>query len=260
MENEAGEWLEDLVYQASLSPGYVDSDIQPPGPQHPGEWVVVYEFVNHDALRGWLDSDARQSRIDKQPELFMSQPREQVLATRPRGQQPVTAVSSFRLRSDAKGEFDDAFARLLATVETFDGFVQCEMFPAESGLQEDAIVVFSFENRALLDRWLHSSERAAEMTRIDQLLDADRTTNVMGGFAGWFGNPADAPVRTWKQAFLVLVALYPTALAVGFLRDLLLPDLSTPVATLIGNALGVAILSWLVMPPLTRRCSEWLRR
>lgn len=261
MEAAAGKWLEDLVHYASLAPGYVESEIQPPGPQHPDEWVVVYEFIDHGALTDWLESDARQSRIGKQPQLFAGEPREQVLATQPRVKQPVTAVSSFRLKSDVDDdEFDQAFATVSAALHAFPGSVQCELFRAQPGLQDDTIVVFSFENRAALDRWLNSDERLEALSAIDPFMETDRTINVIGGFAGWFGNPADAPVRTWKQAVLILGALYPTALAVGFVRDLIFDDLSVPVATLIGNAGGVAILSWLVMPPLTRRFTDWLRR
>lgn len=222
--------------------------------------MVVYEFSDHASLTNWLTSDERTSRIGIQPELFVGQPREQILATRSRAQQVVTAVSSFRLRPHVEPQFDAAFEQLLSAVEGFEGFRQCEMFPAEPGLQDETVVVFSFENRGLLDNWLASDERKLAMASIDPLLEAERTTNVIGGFAGWFGNSADSPVRTWKQAALVLGALYPTALAVGFVRDLILPDLSTPIATLIGNAGGVAILSWLIMPPLTARFADWLRR
>jgi len=249
------------VHQASLAPGFVQCNIEPPGPKHPNEFVVVYEFLDRTALSNWLTSTDRTSRIGTEPELFAGLPREQILATRTSDQQAVTAVSSFRLRHGTPGtDFDAAFENLVREVETFEGFVQCQLLPAEEGLQEETIVVFSFESRRLLDTWLESAERERAMAQIDPLLERDRTTNVVGGFAGWFGEPGDSPVRTWKQAALVLGALYPTALFVGFVRDLILPDLPVLIATLIGNAGGVAILSWLLMPPLTRRLAGWLRR
>lgn len=258
-EDDAADWLKDLVHRASLADGFMKCDLQRPGPQHPDEWVVVYEFVDHEALRSWLTSTERTSRIGAEAELFAGEPREQILAMGGSAEHPVTAVSSFRLNTDVSGsELEPIFAELRAAVETFDGFLRHELFPPEPGLQEETVVVFSFENRALLDVWLQSAEREHAMSKIDPLLDV-RTTNVIGGFAGWFHNPSHTPVRTWKQAALVLAALYPTALVVGFLRDLVLPDLAGPIATLIGNALGVAILSWLVMPPLTRRFADWLR-
>lgn len=260
-EPEAKAWLDELVQEASLRQGFVQCDVQPPGPQHPDEWVVVYEFTDQATLSAWLESPTRTDRIGAEKELFAGVAREQILATRTQSQQGVTAVSSFRLRPDAAGAtFDAAYAQLRRAVESFDGSIQCELFAAEPGLQDETIVVFSFDNRTLLDRWLNSPERIEAMAKIDPLLLADRTTNVIGGFAGWFANPSGSRVRTWKQAALVLVALYPTALAVGFVRDLFLPDLAGPVATFISNAVGVAILSWLVMPPLTRRFADWLRR
>ncbi len=256
---------------ASKHDGFVRSDIQPPRPQHPDEWVVVYEFASRELLSAWLRSPDRSEMVDAEPDLFIGAPREQVLATR-NMDESVQAVASFRLRkidTDApRGVLDassveDAFVaeyeRLVDVVSAFPGFLRIELFPAVSGVQDETVVVFSFENRVRLDSWLESDERADALRRLEPLFESDRTLNVVGGFAGWFGNPADRPVRTWKQATLILLALYPTALAVGFVRDLVLPDLPGPVATLVGNAGGVLVLSWWLMPLLTARFAAWLR-
>lgn len=92
------------------------------------------------------------------------------------------------------------------------------------------------------------------------LVEGDRTVNVVGGFAGWFSGPTGAAPKRWKQAALVLLALYPTALVVGIVRDAIAPDLPVLLAVFIGNVGGVAILSWILMPALTRRFDAWLRR
>ena len=97
------------------------------------------------------------------------------------------------------------------------------------------------------------------LDQLDSIIDGDRTVNVVGGFAGWFAHPNVAPKR-WKQAALVLLALYPTSLVLGVIRDALYPDLAGAVAILIGNAIGVAVLSWILMPALTRAFDGWLRR
>ncbi len=58
----------------------------------------------------------------------------------------------------------------------------------------------------------------------------------------------------------MLLALYPTSLVIGMVREALWPDLNSPVATLFGNVIGVAVLSWVLMPFLTSRFDRWLRR
>ena len=271
-ERQAQAWLEEIVQLAAETPGYVRGDIQPPGPDHPDEWVVVYEFANSEQLATWLTSRERQAMVTAEPDLFEGAPREQVIATRYLDES-ITAVASFRLRPfdnnveaallDA-ATVEDAFAteyeNLVATVSQFPGFVRCELFEAVPGVQDETIVVFTFEARTDLDAWLESPERQDVLARIKPLFASDRTMNIVGGFAGWFGNAPDRPVRTWKQAALILLALYPTALAIGALRDVVAPGLPGPIATLIGNAGGVIVLTWWLMPELTNRFSEWLRR
>ncbi len=267
----AERWLNEIVRLASESPGFVRSEVQPPGPDHPNEWVVVYEFRTRDELDAWLSSSVRSEMVAREPDIFLGHPREQVLAAR-NLEHSVTAVASFRLASlepdsprgvlDAQtveAAFVAEYDRLHSVVSRFPGFLRCEYHPATQGVQDEEIIVFTFADRPSLDGWLGSEERKTTLERIRPLLKDDRTLNIVGGFAGWFDTQSDRPVKTWKSAALILLALYPTALAVGYVRDLALPDLSGPVATLIGNAGGVAILSWFVMPPLTRRLALWLR-
>lgn len=265
MHEEAEVWLQQILTLAAHANGYVRGEIQRPGTQHPNEWVVVYEFSNSDTLNGWLRSPERIEICEQQAALFEGPAREQVLATA--GQQnAVTGVSSFLLRAPADrreanrvhDEFAAAYAGLVAEVERFDGCISCDLLEAKPGIQEEMVVVFSFESREQLDAWFRSEKRKALLEQIDPLLAGERTTNVVGGFAGWFAPGRSTP--TWKQATLVLAALYPTALAIGFIRNLVAPDLPFTLATFIGNAIGVAILSWVAMPPLTRKFQRWLTR
>ncbi|MEM8705294.1 MAG: antibiotic biosynthesis monooxygenase [Actinomycetota bacterium] len=265
-DDDAERWLQRLIALAAKAPGHLGAELQRPGPEHPGEWVAVYEFADRDLLAGWLSSPERVEMRATEAEVFVGDAREQILATSDR-HRAVTAVSSFRLRraDDDRtarrlaAEFEEAFDRLLDALRRFDGFISVDRFDPEPGVQDDLIIVFSFATRGQLDVWFDSVERADALSGIDPLLADPRTTNVVGGFAGWF-TPGDRPTPTWKQATLVLAALYPTALVIGSIRDTIAPDLPVVLATLIGNAAGVAVLSWLLMPPLTRRFQRWLTR
>jgi uncharacterized protein len=145
-------------------------------------------------------------------------------------------------------------------ISTFDGFLKVEMFEPIDGVQDEAVVVFSFSNRDDLDRWLSSDERRDILASIDEHLVGDRTLNVIGGFGGWFDRPGAGVVKRWKQAVVVLLALYPISLVLGLLREAFLPDIEFAFGTLIGNVVGVALLSWIVMPWLNRHFEPWLRR
>ncbi len=60
---------------------------------------------------------------------------------------------------------------------------------------------------------------------------------------------------------MVLFALYPTVLVINELLGWVLPeDFPYLLGVLIGNVVGVAALSWILMPRLTSYFHTWLRR
>lgn len=235
------------------------SDIQPPTDIHPGEWVILYQFTDAESLHAWLTSAVRDELVAEGRDLIAGNVREQVvaLAVKP---EPVTAVASFYLRPDAGMPYTDFYDRLVQMLVTFPGFNHAELFPPIPGIQDDTVVLLSFDTREHLDAWLDSSERQRLLDEIDPYIEGGRTLNVVGGFAGWFGRPGMATVKTWKQAAIVLLAIVPISILVTALRRWMLPDVNWMVGVVIGNVIGVAALSWVAMPFLTRVFERWLQR
>lgn len=256
-EREFERWLRRITTTASREPGHIGSDIQPPGPQHPDEWVILYQFADQRQLDGWLTSPVRAALLAEGAELTKGVARVQRLAMGA-GDDPVTAVASCRVLSGHEGDFRAGYDRLLDSLQSFDGYLRAQLFPPVPGVQDETVIVFSFESRHQLDTWLESTERRRILDDLDVHLDGERQVNVVGGFGGWF-DMGSAPVKTWKQALVVLTALYPTVLFLNEVYDRVLPD-STPylLQVLIGLISGVAILSWILMPRLTTRLSGWL--
>lgn len=251
-------WFERLIERASKAEGFLRGDIQASEPHRLDDWIVVYEFASATTLASWLESKERAERVAQESELFEGTARQQILAM-PCPATSVTAVSSFPVRLGEEARFRAHYQRLTSIVSRFDGFIRSELIPAVSEVQHESIVVFSFRSRATLDTWLRAKERNAILAEMRPLLTGDNTMNVVAGFGGWFNPPNRSP-KIWKQAALVLLALYPTSLLLSWLRGVALPGLSFAVAVLVVNIVGVSLLSWILMPPLTQRFNRWLRR
>lgn len=257
-EAEFEGWLRGLLDVARDAPGHVSSDLQPPNDVHPGEWVVVYQFEDAASLEGWLHSSVRAELMREAADLVDGPPREQVVALA-QGPEPVTAVASFRVRAGEEHRYATLHARLVQRLAGFPGYLRSEVFEPVAGVQDETVVVFSFDSREHLDAWLVSEERRAMLAEIEPFVEGERTVNVVGGFAGWFGGQGPG-VRRWKQASVVLLALFPTSLVLTLVRMWLLPDVHWVLGVLFGNVLGVIALSWVLMPFLTRVLDGWLRR
>lgn len=257
-EREFEAWLHTLVAQAEKARGYLGAEIQQPMASRPDEWVVIYRFASPDLLEGWLDSGQRRALLEQGEALSVGPAREQVVVLE-RNLDPVTAVVSVRVDPDHRDEYLELYHEIDGAMSRAPGFVRTEMFEPVPGLQDDTVVVFTFDGRENLDAWLESPERRAILDRMQPFVETPHTINVVGGWGGWFDLGEDQP-RRWKQAVVVLLALYPTILLLTLIDNRWVPDPPLPLDVLMTNIAGVVILTWLLMPRLTRAFNNWLSR
>lgn len=258
-EREFERWLRRLTAMAREAPGHVGAEIHPPDDVHPGEWTIVYQFESADTLAAWLSSTSRSAILDEGRALVSGTAREQIVALEDQ-RESVTAFASFLVRPGAEERYAELYRRLIARLEQFPGYLRSELYEPVPGVQDETVVAFSFDSRDRLQDWLESDERGEVLDEIADVLERDPTLNVVGGFGGWFGQPGTVEVKRWKQASIVLLALFPTSLMLTVVRGWLFPDLGLVLGVLFANVLGVIILSWLLMPPLTKWLANWLRR
>jgi antibiotic biosynthesis monooxygenase (ABM) superfamily enzyme len=258
-EDAFGVWVTRLITAAYRTPGYVSAGVERPDASHPGEWLVVYRFEDGDSLDGWLSSATRQALLREGEALVEGEAREQIVAGVP-AHDEVRVVSSYQLRDGAHAEHLLFHQRVLDQLRGFPGFIGREILDAVEGVQSETVVMLTFDSRSNLVGWMESSERRAALAELETLTVGELTTTVVGGFAGWFPSAEGAgPTPKWKQAFVVLVALYPTVILTTQLGRWLWPDLNTYVAIFVGNVISIAILTWILMPALTHRLRSWLR-
>ena len=218
---------------------------------------MVYQFVDSESLNAWLRSPTRQALIADGNGLVEPGAREQVVAVSASGD-PVTAVSSVRVKPEFTREHRDLHDQIVAELASAEGFVRCELFEPVVGVQDDTIVFITFDNRMHLDRWLSSEQRHHILRQMEPYIESERTVNVVGGYAGWFASNMKVP--KWKSAVAVLLAIVPTSLAFAAVRSMIFPDVPVVPGVIIGNVFGVVVLTWLLMPFITARLDPWLRR
>lgn len=253
-------WVAQLVNAAYRQPGYVDSFVQRPTPGHPDEWTVVYRFTDAVSLDAWLDSAERRELLAAGGHLVEGAAREQVLAGTPADAE-ARVVSSYRLVPGTDARHVMVHKRMLDALDQFPGFRSREILDAVPGVQDETVVILTFDSPENLRRWLDSDDRQRVLEDLDAITVGSLTTNVVGGFAGWFPNRSDSsePPK-WKQALVILIALFPVSLTIALLRSWLVPDLPLVPTVLASNIIGIAVLTWLLMPGLTHALRDWLAR
>lgn len=114
-------------------------------------------------------------------------------------------------------------------------------------------------SQGALDRWQSSAHVAELLVEGHALSTApDAQPVVRSGLETWFtlpGAPALPPPPKWKMALVTWCALLPQVIALGFVIPHSLPF---PVPAMIGTAIPVTLLTWVLMPRHTRLLHGWL--
>ena len=251
------EWMARMIHASQRAQGHVAVDVQRPDSTHPDEWIIVYRFEDAASLEAWLSSDIRQILMDEGVGLIQGQPRVQVFAAAA-SDPGVRMVTSYLLKEGGESVHSAVHDDVMSELVNYAGFREREILEAVPGVQSETVVILTFDNDVSLRRWLDSDVRRQLLSRLDPHIEGTYTTNVLGGFAGWFTFDRSYEPPRWKQALVVLLALFPISLLITYVRSFLWPDAPLVPAVFVGNVIGIALLTWLVMPPLTRRLSRWL--
>jgi antibiotic biosynthesis monooxygenase (ABM) superfamily enzyme len=169
---------------------------------------------------------------------------------------PLKIVLTLRAQHGERAPLDTWIRELLATASSGEAL-------EGSSVLNDAdrsFVLLRFATQADCDRWRSSSDVAALMTRgagfVAETGPIERT-----GLETWFALPgspaADAAPPQWKMAIVTWCALLPQIVVLSFVVPKSLPFL---VNVAISTAIPVCMLTWVLMPWLTKLLARWLYR
>lgn len=104
--------------------------------------------------------------------------------------------------------------------------------------------------------WMDSEQRRTILQQATaQGFSFQGRTNWQG-YARWLNQPLAARTPIWKMNLVVLAMIYPTVMVVARIsRDW---SLQRPIATLLANAITVAVTGWWLIPLLARLYGGWL--
>lgn len=259
-EEQAEGVMRAIMMLSRQAEGYLGSEIFPPIPGIQDAYVVLYRFNSGTQLRQWLAS-ARRQELVLEIDALLVEPGVQFFFSH--GRQPAGSASSvfaYRIRQDKEAEFLDWRRRILEAARTFQGFLGTESFDTLDGKEPEFIVVVRFDSRVNLDAWLESKVRKEFIKEVRPLVHHVTLRRISSGFEGWFDISQDtAPPPRWRQALVILSALFPVILIMRQLLSPIFLMFPLPVAFLILLTLDMAFLTYVVMPHYSRLMGFWLK-
>ena len=175
--------------------------------------------------------------------------------------QHVTAVITHRVKPGRQDGYEEWIKGISAAAREFRGHLGVSILRPQSGSLSDYVIVLQFDACDHLKAWLNSDIRDAWIERVQPLIQEQETIQVLSGLESWFQLPKqpgpNAPKR-YKQAILVWVGVMIVAVGISPLIAPLLNVLPWLLKVAVNVAITVVLLSYVIMPRLTRWFKGWL--
>jgi len=172
--------------------------------------------------------------------------------------EPVKIVFERHVREGADAAFREWSQRFVQGAKRFPGHEGASVLAVPNS--DSQFVLVRFASAAALEQWQRSDEYLGLIREANQFGPAGEYSETRTGMETWFtlpGKPLPAkPPAKWKMALTTWVALLPMVIALGYLlRPVALPVL---LEQALSTMIPVVMLTWVVMPAVTRLLYRWL--
>ncbi len=174
---------------------------------------------------------------------------------------PVTAIASRRVRPGREEEFEEWVSGILSEANGFPGYLGSEIIrPSDPG-DDEYRIVFRFDHESNLHAWETSEERRRWLREARPLLQEEEKVDFFTGLETWFtlpSKPGAPPPPRYKMAIVTWLGVFPVVAVVFSVFGPWLEMLPPLLRTLVFTAVMVALMTYVIMPRMTRLFSFWL--
>ena len=174
---------------------------------------------------------------------------------------PVTTTVSRRVKPGHEPFYEQFLEGIIAAASRFPGHMSVEVFRPEPASGGEYRVVYRFDTAEHLRVWFDSDERATWLERAEPHVIGPMRTQFLTGLETWFtlpGRPDTQAPPPYKMALVTWVTIFPLITLVVIVLGPLLKGLDLVPSLAITTAVTVPIMTWLVMPRVTRLLRGWL--
>ena len=175
---------------------------------------------------------------------------------------PVTAVVSRRVKPGREQEFEEWVSGILAAANAFPGYLGSEVLrPSDHDDDDEYRIISRFDHASNLHAWETSEERRHWLRQSRPLLHEEEKVHVLTGLETWFTLPSksgESPPPRYKMAVVTWLAVFPVVAIIFSVFGQWLSLLPTLLRTLVFTVVMVTLMTYVIMPRMTRLFSFWL--
>lgn len=174
---------------------------------------------------------------------------------------PVTAVISHLVKPGCEREYEKWLQGISVAAEQFEGHCGVSIIRPQDHNYPEYVIILKFNRYANLKNWLESDVRQDWIERSERLVQKPQNLQTLTGLEAWFtlpGKPMPKPPRRYKMATLTWVAVFMLLTILNYVLAPVVGSLPPLLRTAVTSGLVVMLLTYVVMPRVTKLFHKWL--
>lgn len=259
MQNSFADWQSKLNAIMIAYPGFVSLEFSLIDKSLNQTWSVIQRFKTEKEAKAWLHSEQHHELLQELVTLLGNAKLINESVSDEYDCNGITEVFVTEVFPGKEKEYRDWTSKIHQIEAKFPGFKGVYVqSPTNNG--RHWITFLQFDSIENLECWLKSPEREEVLKISTPLIANIENHRVVTPFSGWFQSLAktgDVP-PVWKQTMIVLLVLFPIVMLEIKYFFPFMTHLNLSVATFIGNALSVSLVSFPMMPIAIALLGWWL--
>ena len=174
---------------------------------------------------------------------------------------PVTVVVTRRVRRGCESRYEDWLTHLVAEASTLPGYLGTHMQRPEPEQEPVYTSVFRFDSVENLRAFEESELRRRALEAVVPLVEAPAVWSRLTGLEFWFAPPPGTSVpqpSRFRMAMVMIVVVYGLVLSIGQVVAWALAPVPAPVRLFLTIVLEIFLMTYVLMPRLTRWLARWI--
>ena len=175
--------------------------------------------------------------------------------------EPVTVVVTRRVRAGSEAAYEAWLERLIEDTRGMPGYLGARVQRPGAGEPPVYTSIFRFDSVAHLRGFEGSDLRRRALLEVADLVEADAVWSRLTGLELWFTPPAGTVVpqpSRLRMALVMIAVVYGLVLSIGQLVGAVLGAAPQPVRLLVTIVIEVFLMTYVLMPRLTRWLARWI--
>lgn len=171
---------------------------------------------------------------------------------------PIHIAITRQVRTGCEAEFQQALREFLQTSFAHGGVQGASMLtPTPGSDSREYGILRTFANERERDAFYESPMFKVWEERARTLTEGEPVYRQLHGLEAWFRSPHSPPPR-WKMAVATFLGVFPVAMSLNLTLGPAIRSWHFVLSNALFNACVVALLTWVVMPLVTRVLHPWL--